>query len=70
MNICITLLYILFTGGKAQEGAVVPLPRPKNDEEHEDESVTDKWSTQSVLSNDSSWQGSGSADFSRNFSDS
>jgi hypothetical protein len=33
------------------------LPRPKNDDD-ENDSVTDKWSTQSVLSNESSWPGS------------
>uniref|UniRef100_A0A0B7AXC3 Interferon-related developmental regulator N-terminal domain-containing protein n=1 Tax=Arion vulgaris TaxID=1028688 RepID=A0A0B7AXC3_9EUPU len=44
-------------GGKAQEGTTLPAPRSKTDDD-DNESVTDKWSTQSVLSNDSSWPGS------------
>ncbi|CAL1546424.1 unnamed protein product [Lymnaea stagnalis] len=45
-------------GGKAQgqDGATLPVPRQKNDED-DDESL-DHWSTQSVLSDNSSWPGS------------
>ncbi|RUS75377.1 hypothetical protein EGW08_016867 [Elysia chlorotica] len=42
-------------GGRATDGAAVVLPRPKLDD---DESVADNWSTQSVVSDDTSWPGS------------
>ncbi|XP_005106666.1 interferon-related developmental regulator 1 [Aplysia californica] len=42
-------------GGKGQEAAAVPAPRTRNED---DESVADNWSTQSVLSDDTSWHGS------------
>ncbi|GFO28846.1 interferon-related developmental regulator 1-like [Plakobranchus ocellatus] len=42
-------------GGRATEGAAIPLPRPRNDDE---ESIADNWSTQSVASDDTSWPGS------------
>lgn len=47
-----------FLGGRAQEGATQLQPRQRN--EDDDESLGDQWSTQSVLSDDSSWPGSGS----------
>ncbi|XP_059166701.1 LOW QUALITY PROTEIN: interferon-related developmental regulator 2-like [Physella acuta] len=43
-------------GGRAQEGATQLQPRQRNEED--DESLVDQWSTQSVLSDDSSWPGS------------
>ncbi|BFZ08644.1 hypothetical protein BsWGS_11683 [Bradybaena similaris] len=47
-------------GGKTPDGtAALPLAHLKNDDDNE--SVTDKWSTQSVLSNESSLPGSDSA---------
>ncbi|KAH9487607.1 Interferon- developmental regulator 2 [Bulinus truncatus] len=43
-------------GGKSQDGAAVPPSCQKNEED--DESSLDQWSTQSVLSDNSSWHGS------------
>ncbi|KAK3768940.1 hypothetical protein RRG08_060376 [Elysia crispata] len=42
-------------GGRATDGASVVLPRPRLDD---DESIADNWSTQSVVSDDTSWPGS------------
>ena len=52
--ICSFPFYI--AGGRATDGASVVLPRPRLDD---DESIADNWSTQSVVSDDTSWPGSG-----------